>query len=90
MKLVIRGSRFGGLTPEGQRALIRARQIVGDTRRLREEMRRIERHDLAPYLPANPQQLDDIGTEVHYLGYYLKWHPQSRRKTINEWTSRAI
>lgn len=28
--------------------------------------------DLAPYLPA----VDDYA-EVHYLGYYLKWHPQS-------------
>lgn len=39
VQLVRRGSRYGGLTPEGQRALERARQIVGDTRRLREEMR---------------------------------------------------
>ena len=39
VKLVMRGSRFGGLTPEGQRALVWARQIVGDTRRLRDEMR---------------------------------------------------
>lgn len=39
VKLVQRGSRFGGLTPEGQRALVWARQIVGDTRRLKEEMR---------------------------------------------------
>ncbi len=39
VKLVLRGSRFGGLTPEGQRALVWARQIVGDARRLREEMR---------------------------------------------------
>lgn len=39
VKLVQRGSRFGGLTPEGQRALVWARQIVGDARRLREEMR---------------------------------------------------
>ncbi|SLN34104.1 HTH-type transcriptional regulator CynR [Roseisalinus antarcticus] len=39
VKLVQRGSRFGGLTPEGQRALVRARQIVGDARRLRDEMR---------------------------------------------------
>ncbi|KAA9006091.1 LysR family transcriptional regulator [Histidinibacterium aquaticum] len=39
VKLVQRGSRFGGLTPEGQRALVWARQIVGDTRRLRDEMR---------------------------------------------------
>jgi N-acetyl sugar amidotransferase len=33
--------------------------------------------DLHPYLPADPQQLKDVKTEVHYLGYYLKWHPQS-------------
>jgi len=39
VKLVQRGSRYGGLTPEGQRALDWARQIVGDARRLREEMR---------------------------------------------------
>lgn len=39
VKLVERGSRFGGLTPEGQRALVLARQIVGDARRLRDEMR---------------------------------------------------
>lgn len=37
--LVFRGSRFGGLTPEGQRALVWARQIVGDARRFREDMR---------------------------------------------------
>ncbi|TBN41213.1 LysR family transcriptional regulator [Paracoccus subflavus] len=44
--LVFRGSRFGGLTPEGQSALIWARRIVGDTRQLREEMR-ATRHGLS-------------------------------------------
>ncbi|MBA85959.1 LysR family transcriptional regulator [Thalassobius sp. S69A] len=39
VKLVHRGSRFGGLTPEGQRALELAREIIRDTRRLQEEMR---------------------------------------------------
>ncbi|MBV7378683.1 LysR family transcriptional regulator [Maritimibacter dapengensis] len=39
VKLVQRGSRFGGLTPEGARTLDWARQIVGDAKRLREEMR---------------------------------------------------
>lgn len=39
VKLVTRGARFRGLTPEGERALVMARQIVGDARRLREEMR---------------------------------------------------
>lgn len=33
--------------------------------------------DLAPYLPANPDDLEQQKVEVHYLGYYLKWHPQS-------------
>ncbi len=33
--------------------------------------------DLAPYMPANPAILEQKKVEVHYLGYYLKWHPQS-------------
>ena len=33
--------------------------------------------DLIPYMPADPQQIEDHGVDVHYLGYYLKWHPQS-------------
>jgi len=37
--LVLRGSRFGGLTPEGKRVLEWARQIVGDTRTMKEELR---------------------------------------------------
>jgi N-acetyl sugar amidotransferase len=32
--------------------------------------------DLLPYLPANKGRLREIGTTVHYLGYYLKWDPQ--------------
>jgi len=34
-------------------------------------------NDLEPYLPAHPDALTKAKTEVHYLGYYLKWHPQS-------------
>jgi N-acetyl sugar amidotransferase len=37
----------------------------------------LEQHDLAPYLPANPNEIEEKKTEVHYLGYYLKWHPQA-------------
>lgn len=37
--LVWRGSRYRGLTPEGQRTLDWARRIVGDSRALRQEMR---------------------------------------------------
>lgn len=32
--------------------------------------------DLEPYMPADPSQLADMGLEVHYMGYYIKWHPQ--------------
>lgn len=41
VQLVFRGSRFQGLTPEGQRVLDRARAIVGDVRALRDEMRTV-------------------------------------------------
>ena len=37
----------------------------------------LEQQDLIPYLPANPHQIAEKNIEVHYLGYYLKWHPQS-------------
>ena len=33
--------------------------------------------DWEPYLPINPQKLVDSKIEVHYLGYYEKWHPQN-------------
>lgn len=32
--------------------------------------------DLEAYLPIDPYKLEKTGTEVHYLGYYLRWHPQ--------------
>ena len=37
----------------------------------------LEEQDLLPYLPANPVEIERKNIEVHYLGYYLKWHPQS-------------
>ncbi len=37
----------------------------------------LEKVDLDPYLPADPDALAQKKVEVHYLGYYLKWHPQS-------------
>lgn len=41
----------------------------------------IEKHgvdvkDLNPYLPVDGEKLRRIGTEVHYLSYYIKWDPQ--------------
>jgi hypothetical protein len=37
----------------------------------------VDQNDLQPYLPANPADLQEKNVEVHYLGYYLKWHPQA-------------
>lgn len=37
----------------------------------------VDENDLQPYLPANPAEIERQKVEVHYLGYYLKWHPQS-------------
>ena len=36
----------------------------------------LSQNDLGAYLPARPDALISKGVEVHYLGYYLKWHPQ--------------
>ena len=37
----------------------------------------LETVDLEPYMPADPRKLAEKKVQVHYLGYYLKWHPQS-------------
>jgi N-acetyl sugar amidotransferase len=37
----------------------------------------LEAVDLRAYLPADAQRLAEKQISVHYLGYYLKWHPQS-------------
>lgn len=37
----------------------------------------VDHNDLQPYLPADPSRIMENNIEVHYLGYYLKWHPQS-------------
>lgn len=47
--LVQRGSRFQGLTPEGERVLEWARRIVGDARAMRQEILGM-RHDLVGHL----------------------------------------
>lgn len=37
----------------------------------------VDQSELQPYLPADPNLIEEKNVEVHYLGYYLKWHPQS-------------
>ncbi|KAF0220675.1 MAG: hypothetical protein FD174_999 [Geobacteraceae bacterium] len=36
----------------------------------------LDDNDLQPYYPADPEMIEKNKIEVHYLGYYLKWHPQ--------------
>jgi len=33
--------------------------------------------DIGMYMPPSPESLRETQTQVHYLGYYVKWHPQS-------------
>lgn len=40
------------------------------------EQHGISLDDLQPYFPADGARLKEVGTTVHYLGYYLKWDPQ--------------
>ena len=37
----------------------------------------LEDQDFLPYLPLSAEEVEEKSIEVHYLGYYLKWHPQS-------------
>ncbi len=33
-------------------------------------------NEIAPYLPIRPDEMNNAGTVVHYLGHYEKWDPQ--------------
>jgi N-acetyl sugar amidotransferase len=37
----------------------------------------LELNDLLPYMPAEENLLSEHNVVSHYLGHYLKWHPQS-------------
>ena len=41
-----------------------------------EEDFKVDPADLAIYLPSDTSDIKKNNIEVHYLGYYLKWHPQ--------------
>lgn len=41
-----------------------------------EEDFKVDPADLSIYLPPTEEELERRNVEVHYLGYYLKWHPQ--------------
>jgi hypothetical protein len=36
----------------------------------------VDAKDLLPYMPPANEDLEKIGTEVHFYGYYKKWTPQ--------------
>ena len=38
---------------------------------------RLTAADLDPYMPADPEAMEAAGVDVRYLGFYLKWKPQS-------------
>jgi N-acetyl sugar amidotransferase len=42
-----------------------------------QERYRLPAVDLQPYLPVGAQAAQSLKLEVHYLGYYLRWHPQA-------------
>jgi len=37
----------------------------------------LEKVDIEPYMPPDPASLSAAEIAIHYLGYYLRWHPQS-------------
>lgn len=87
VQLAFRGSRYGGLTPEGQSALIWAQRIVGDARQFKEEMR-IKRNGLSGEL-----RVAVIPTALTWAAHlstdFTKRHPKVRF-TILSRTSREI
>ena len=36
----------------------------------------LDEKDLLPYMPPSNEELDAIGAEIHFYGYYKKWTPQ--------------
>jgi DNA-binding transcriptional LysR family regulator len=81
VQLVWRGSRFQGLTPEGQRVLEWARRIVADSRAMKEEMRAAKRGlagDLR--LAAIPTALSTV---AQITTPFQAHHPNVRFSTLS-------
>ena len=75
VQLIFRGSRFGGLTPEGQSALDWARRIVGDARAMQSEME-ARRRGVSGLLRLGviPTAMPRI---AELTGPFLKRHPNA-------------
>ena len=50
--------------------------LGGVSLRQLEEDFRVDRADLAIYLPSDTSDVEKNHIQVHYMGYYEKWHPQ--------------
>jgi hypothetical protein len=36
----------------------------------------LKKEDILPYMPPKDEELEKLGTEIHFYGYYKKWVPQ--------------
>lgn len=88
VQLVFRGSRFMGLTPEGQRVLDHAKRIAGDMRLLREEMRAV-RAGLSGNLRLGviPTALPMV---ADLTGVFLEAHPNVRLSTLSRTSTEIL
>lgn len=88
VQLVFRGSRFMGLTPEGQRVLDHAKRIAGDMRLLREEMRAV-RAGLSGNLRLGviPTALPMV---ADLTGVFLQAHPNVRLSILSRTSAEIL
>ena len=88
VQLIFRGARYGGLTPEGARALVWARKLVGDTRAVREEMR-VSRHGLSGHL-----RLAVIPTALTWAAilsaHFAQAHPKVRFTILSRTSTEVL
>jgi DNA-binding transcriptional LysR family regulator len=88
VRLVFRGSRYQGLTPEGERVLTWARQIVADTRAMKSEMR-AARHGLTGTLRLGviPTALTMV---ADLTGPLLARHPALRLQILSRTSAEIL
>ena len=88
VQLIFRGARYGGLTPEGVRALVWARKLVGDTRAFREEIR-VSRHGLSGHL-----RLAVIPTALTWAAilsaHFAQAHPKVRFTILSRTSTEVL
>jgi DNA-binding transcriptional LysR family regulator len=88
VQLVFRGSRYQGLTPEGDRVLIWARRIVGDARAMKSEMRAAH-HGLTGTLRLGviPTALTMV---ANLTGPFLARHPALRLQILSRTSAQIL